>query len=370
VSDAEALREKRIAETLVGKIRSVTDRIGRPVKLMEVCGTHTVELRKQGVHSLLPPEITLVSGPGCPVCVTPTGYVDNALSLAKSGKACIATFGDMLRVPGSTGDALVSFSGSGDARIVYSPLDLIPLAKKEGRPVVFLGIGFETTIPAVLAAFRAARNEGMKNLLLYSAFKTIPPALRALCGSASRVDGFMLPGHVSVIIGPEAYSFLEGSGGLPGVITGFEGLDMLLGILLLLRRIERGENGVENAYPRAVKPGGNPKALAIMDEMLSPRDELWRGLGVIPQSGLCLRPQYSDVDAAQIFKFPEVRENDNPHCICRSVITGQAIPTDCSLFGVHCTPDEPVGPCMVSSEGTCAAYLRYHSAIPAACGKG
>jgi hydrogenase expression/formation protein HypD len=354
------IEERALAGSMAQKIHAEVKRIGRPLKLMEVCGTHTVELRKQGVHSLLPPEITLVSGPGCPVCVTPTGYVDNAIALARDGRAVVVSFGDMLRVPGSSGDALLSHQGTGAVKIVYSPQELIPIAEKDARPHVFLGIGFETTIPTVLAAFRQARAGGISNLFLYSAFKVIPPALRILAADPeSRVDGFILPGHVSVIIGPEAYGFLAAPGGIPGVITGFEGLDMLLGILLLVRMIGRGARGVENAYPGVVKPGGNPKARALMEEMLSPRNELWRGLGMIPASGLGLRPELSEMDAEIRFGLPAVQEHDDPKCLCRRVITGSALPVECTLFGGRCTPDDPVGPCMVSSEGTCAAYLRY-----------
>jgi hydrogenase expression/formation protein HypD len=363
VSMPSASDEKATAASLAAEIRAVVRRIGRPVKIMEVCGTHTVELRKQGVHWLLPPEIALVSGPGCPVCVTPIGYIDNALALAGAGKALIASFGDMLRVPGSSGASLASYSASGRVRMVYSPSELLEIARGENRPVVFLGIGFETTIPAILSAFKSALNEGIENLFLYSAFKIIPPALRLLSADPSRrIDGFLLPGHVSVIIGPEAYSFLEAPGGLPGVITGFDGLEMLLGILMLLRRIERGERGIENAYAHVVKPGGNPKAQALMKEMLAPADALWRGLGVMPGSGMVLRNGFSGIDAEKRFALPEIGGHDDPRCLCHKVITGESLPTDCPLFSARCTPDDPVGPCMVSSEGTCAAYLRYSGA--------
>jgi hydrogenase expression/formation protein HypD len=364
VNGPEAARERETAASMVSEIHRAVRDLNGPVKIMEVCGTHTVELRKQGVHSLLPAGITLVSGPGCPVCVTPAGYVDNAIELAQSGEALVATFGDMLRVPGSSGSSLASFSGSG-VKMVYSPSELLAMAASSAKPVVFLGIGFETTIPAVLAAFRAAVSEGIENLYLYSAFKVVPPALRLLVSDpARRVDGFILPGHVSVVIGSKAYEFLQRPGGVPGVITGFDGLDMLLGILMLLRLIAEGRNLVENAYPRAVRPEGNRKALALMAEMLCPRDALWRGLGSIPESGLGLKETYAGMDAERRFGLPEIREGDDPRCICRKVITGEAVPTDCPLFAGACTPDEPVGPCMVSSEGTCAAYLRYGDGRP------
>ncbi len=356
----QGLTEEGVARSMTAEIQKTARRIARPVKIMEVCGTHTVELRKQGVVSLLPPEVTLVSGPGCPVCVTPTGYIDNALSLVKSRRAVIASFGDMLRVPGINGETLISHAGEGGVKLVYSPQEVLSLAQGRTEPVVFLGVGFETTIPTVLAAFKAARAEGLKNLFLYSAFKVIPPALRALIFAPDRrVDGFLLPGHVSVIIGAGAYRFLEEPGGLPGVVTGFEGLDMLLGILMVLRQIERGENRVENAYPRAVSEGGNTRARALMEEMLEPRDTAWRGLGVIPSSGLGLRDAYAGLDAERIFSIPTPREHDHPRCLCRKVITGSAVPEQCPLFGKQCTPEDPVGPCMVSTEGTCAAHLRY-----------
>jgi hydrogenase expression/formation protein HypD len=247
-------------------------------------------------------------------------------------------------------------------KLVYSPAELAGLARAAGRPVVFLGIGFETTIPTVAAAVKSAVESGVRNLSVYSAFKVVPPALALLTADpARRIDGYLLPGHVSVIIGPEAYAFLQGPGGLPGVITGFEGLDMLLGLLMIVRQVSRHESKVENAYPRAVKPGGNVRARELMKEMLEPRDALWRGLGVIPRSGLGLRPAFAEMDAEVKFGLPDIHDSDDPRCLCRKVIAGEAVPYDCPLFGKRCTPDDPVGPCMVSSEGTCAAYLRYGS---------
>ncbi len=356
------MTEKSLADAMVREIdRTVAD-IGREVRIMEVCGTHTVELRRQGLHELLPDGITLVSGPGCPVCVTPTGYVDNAIELARSGKALVASFGDMLRVPGTSGATLASLGSTGSVKLVYSPSELAALARAEARPVVFLGIGFETTIPTVVAALKSAVESGVRNLFVYSAFKVVPPALALLTADPERkIDGYLLPGHVSVILGPEAYAFLGQPGGLPGVITGFEGLDMLLGVLMIVRQVSRHESKVENGYPRAVKPGGNPRARALMQETLEPRDALWRGLGVIPGSGLGLRPSFAAMDAELKFGLPEIRDSDDPRCLCRKVIAGEAVPYDCPLFAKRCTPDDPVGPCMVSSEGTCAAYLRYGS---------
>jgi hydrogenase expression/formation protein HypD len=354
------MTEKELAASLLSEIEKTVEGLGRTVRIMEVCGTHTVELRRQGIHGMLPEDITLISGPGCPVCVTPTGYIDNAISLARSGKALVASFGDMLRVPGSGGETLASLGSTGAVKLVYSPAELPALARAESRPVVFLGIGFETTIPTVISSLASALSSGVRNLLLYSAFKVVPPALHLLTESPERrIDGYLLPGHVSIILGPEPYGFLSEPGGIPGVITGFDGLDMLLGVLKLVRQVARGENRVENAYPRAVKPGGNPRARALMEEMLEPRDARWRGLGVIPDSGLFLRPALAEFDAEKVFGLPEVTDADDPRCLCPRVISGEAVPTECPLFGTRCTPDDPVGPCMVSAEGTCAAYLRY-----------
>lgn len=355
--------ERRIASRLVAEIEAAAARADRSLRLMEVCGTHTVELRRQGIHSLLPKSIVLVSGPGCPVCVTPSGYIDNALALADSGRALIATFGDMMKVPGSAGRSLYSLAGTGRVRLVYSPAELVAMAEATDRPVVFLAVGFETTTPVVLAALKEARGRGISNLFLYTAFKTVPPALRFLLASPVHgIDGFMLPGHVSTIIGAQAYGLLEREGGRPGVITGFEGLDMLVGILMLVRQIARGECRVENAYTRAVRREGNTRAQELMAEALEPRDDAWRGLGAIPGGGLGLKPSLSAYDAEREFSLPPAVDVEPPGCLCARIIAGLNTPPQCALFATRCTPDDPVGPCMVSSEGTCAAYLRYGEA--------
>jgi hydrogenase expression/formation protein HypD len=352
--------ERRLAGSIVSEIEAAAARIGRTVRIMEVCGTHTVELRKQGIHSLLPESVTLVSGPGCPVCVTPSGYIDNALSLVREGRAAVATFGDMLKVPGSDGTTLASLSGSGKVRVVYSPRELVRIAETTEGPLVFLAVGFETTTPTIVSALLEAREHGHANLFLYTAFKTVPPALRFLLSNPDHgIDGFLLPGHVSLIIGTDAYRFLEGPGGRPGVVTGFEALDMLAGILMVLRQVERHECTVQNAYPRAVRPHGNPRALQLMERALEPRGDAWRGLGVIPGGGLGLRDSLANSDAELAFSLPPAADVEAPGCLCSRVIAGMATPPQCGLFGARCTPDTPVGPCMVSSEGTCAAYFRY-----------
>ncbi len=361
MATAEPSGERALVQELARRVAGTAARLDRQVRLMEVCGTHTVALRKSGIHSLLPANVTLVSGPGCPVCVTPTGYIDNALSLVEGKRALVATFGDMLRVPGSTGLSLARHAGNGAVRMVYSPAQLLALAAEaRPKPVVFLGIGFETTIPTVAAVFLEAWECKIRNLYLYTAFKTVVPALEALLAQPdSRVDAFLLPGHVSAVIGSDAYQFLAGPGGAPGVVAGFEPVDMLAAILLALRQLAAGERRVENAYRRVVRPDGNPRARAVMDRLLEPSDELWRGLGAIPRSGRSLRPQYSQMDAAAAFGLAPLTAGDPPGCLCGQVIRGVSNPPDCALFKGRCTPEHPVGPCMVSSEGTCAAWLRY-----------
>jgi hydrogenase expression/formation protein HypD len=352
--------ESDLARQIVSEIGAVTARIGRPVRLMEVCGTHTVELRKQGIHSLLPREVILVSGPGCPVCVTPSGYIDNAMKLVSDGKAVVATFGDLLKVPGASGQTLASLSGTGRVKMVYSPSELVGIARGSALPVVFLAVGFETTVPTIVSGLLEARDQGIRNLLLYTAFKTVPPALRFLLSDPSHgIDGFILPGHVSVIIGSDAYAFLEEDSGRPGVITGFEGMDMLVGVLALLRLVQSGEHRVRNAYPRVVTKEGNGRAQELMNQTLEPRSETWRGLGIIPGAALGLQEKLHDADAERVLSIPPAEDREAPGCLCAKVIAGVALPPQCKLFGKRCTPDDPVGPCMVSSEGTCAAWFRY-----------
>jgi hydrogenase expression/formation protein HypD len=359
------LQDRRLAAPLLEEIKRTAAKIPRTVRIMEVCGTHTVAIRRSGVHSLLPKNILLVSGPGCPVCVTPTSYIDNALNLLDTSRATIVSFGDMLKVPGSDGRNLAGCLGRGRVRIVYSPAELLPIARDSAEAVVFLAIGFETTIPTVAAAFLQARRAGIGNLFLYTAFKTVPPALRALLASPGRnLEGFLLPGHVSVIIGQQPYRFLEQPGGVPGVITGFEPLDLLQGISAVLKQIAGGQRHVENAYTRAVRANGNPKARELMDELLEPADALWRGFGVIPASGLTLRPGFHDADAELQFSLPPLHNVEPPGCLCAQVLQGGVLPAECTLFGKRCTPETPVGPCMVSSEGTCAASFRYGDAEP------
>jgi hydrogenase expression/formation protein HypD len=355
-----ASAERALAASRLEEIRRLAASLGREVRIMEVCGTHTVSIRRAGLRSLLPENVRLLSGPGCPVCVTPAGYIDLALSLLDRPDLVLATFGDMLKVPGASGLSLASRMGSGRLRILYSPAELPGLARAASGPVVFLGVGFETTAPTVAAAFLQAARQGIDNLYLFAAFKTVPPALRALLADPqSRLDAFLLPGHVSAVLGLEPYRFLEEASGLPGAVTGFEPLDLVEGILALLRQLAAGRRRVENAYARVVRPGGNPRAREVMAELLEPEDALWRGLGAIPGSGLRLRERYRGQDAAVRFGLPPVWNSEPAGCGCARVLLGRLEPEACPLFGRACTPESPVGPCMVSSEGSCAAAFRY-----------
>lgn len=353
---ADHLRDPDLAGRIARGIGRASETVGRPLRIMEVCGTHTVALRATGVRSLLPAGLALLSGPGCPVCVTPAGYIDNALLLVERHGARLATFGDLLKVPATDGRTLASHAAAGRVRVVYSPAQLAALAAEGGAPLVFLGIGFETTAPAVAAAFLA--DDLPSNLLLYPAFKRIVPALAALLSEGGLpVDAFLLPGHVSAIIGASAYGLLEGV--VPGIIAGFEPVDLLHAILLAVAQIAAGESRVQNAYRRAVRPDGNPTARALMDRLLQPGAEPWRGLGSIPGGSLVLRPEFRRLDAAAAFDLPPVVDRDPPGCRCGDVIRGRAEPCGCGLFGRACTPEHPVGPCMVSAEGACAAVLKY-----------
>lgn len=353
-------RSRGLALRLAAGIERAAERIGREIRIMEVCGTHTVSLRRSGVKSLLPRTLRLVSGPGCPVCVTPSGYISNALALVERHGATVATFGDMVKVPDPEGRSLAAYLGSGRVRILYSPRELIELARSSDGPVVFLGVGFETTIPTIASVFLRARDEGIRNLYLFAAFKTVPPALRALVSDPEcAIDGFLLPGHVSVVIGLEPYRFLAEEFALPGVVGGFEPVDMLGALLGIVEQLAEGRAEIRNAYRRAVRDEGNPVARAAIERLLSPGPALWRGLGPLPASGLRLREEMAPMDAERVFDLPEIVDYDPPGCLCARVIQGKATPPQCGLFGRRCTPERPIGPCMVSSEGTCAAYLRY-----------
>lgn len=353
-------RNRELALRAAAEIRHVAETLPGEVRIMEVCGTHTVSIRRSGVRSLLPASIRLISGPGCPVCVTPSGYISNALRLIEEHDARIVTFGDMAKVPDPDGRTLAEYLGGGRVKIVYSPQETIEIARETAGPVVFLGIGFETTTPAVASVILRAREEGIDNLYLAAAFKLVPPALRVLVSDPDcAVDAFLLPGHVSVVLGLEPYRFLAEEFHIPGVVGGFEPLDILLAILKIVRQLASGRAEIENAYPRAVRIEGNPQARQTMGALLRPERSLWRGLGSLEGSGLGLRAEMEGLDAARVFGLPELVDYDPPGCLCAKVIQGKSLPAQCPLFGRRCTPDTAVGPCMVSSEGTCAAHFKY-----------
>jgi hydrogenase expression/formation protein HypD len=328
---------------------------------MEVCGTHTVEIFRHGIRSMLPGTVSLLSGPGCPVCVTSIHDVDAAISIAKRPGTVLVTFGDMMRVPGGKQSLMEARSEGADVRVMYSPMDALKLAQQEPqKEVVFFATGFETTSPLIAGTVYAAARQAVKNFSIFSSHKTVPLAIKALLDSPDvRVDGFIMPGHVSTMIGLKPYEFIASQYHIPCVVTGFEAEEIMHGILMLVRQIARGEARVENAYPSVVKPEGNPKAMAILNDVFEPSDAYWRGIGNLPGTGLKLREKFRAYDAEARFR-PETTGIPEPElCSCGDILRGVKIPTECPIFGTGCTPDSPVGPCMVSAEGSCAAYYKY-----------
>ncbi len=340
---------------------------GRPVTIMEVCGTHTMAIFRYGIRALLPDGIRLISGPGCPVCVTPSYYVHAAVTLSQRDDVIITTFGDMMRIPatagdGSRGESLLSRKAQGnDIRIVYSPLDSLKIAAENpGKKVVFLSVGFETTVPVIALSVLKANEAGLDNFSVLSANKTVPEALKVLSvDSEIGVDGYLYPGHVSAIIGTGFYDEIAERYGIPGIVAGFEPLDVMHAIISLASNINNKKIVVENQYCRVVTREGNPVALEKMNEVFEARDAVWRGIGCIPGSGLQVRDKYSKHDAWKVFDLRQEAGNEPKGCLCGEVLKGKRTPKDCGLFGKACTPENPVGSCMVSSEGTCAAYYKY-----------
>ena len=332
-------------------------------RIMEVCGTHTMAIAEAGIRSLLPEHIQLISGPGCPVCVTPPEDIDAVLDLAMEKDVILTSYGDMLRVPGSRkGDSLLRRRALGaDVRIVYSPMDALETAAQEpGKQVIFLGIGFETTAPGTAAAVLTAKERGLKNFTVYSMLKSVEPALRALMAMEGfSVNGFLCPGHVATIIGETGFQFLPTEYGMPGVIGGFEPEEIRTAVYLLLKQIAAGEAKIQNAYPRAVRPEGNPLARRMLEQSFELETARWRGLGEIPDSGFGLRKELEAYDAGKRFSIQAGKPALPNGCRCGDVITGKIRPRQCPLFGKICTPEDPVGPCMVSSEGACAAAYKY-----------
>lgn len=354
----EEYRDGGMARGLVEAIRRT---VTRPWTIMEVCGGQTHSIVRFGIDELLPPEVTLLHGPGCPVCVTPVELIDRAVAIASRPGVIFCSFGDMLRVPGSERDLFRAKSEGADVRVVYSPLDALALARQfPEREVVFFAVGFETTAPANALAVDQARQLGLRNFSLLVSHVLVPPALEAILGSGrARVDGFLAAGHVCAVMGTSEYGPLAQRYGVPIVVTGFEPLDLLHGIHLCLRQLEEGRGEVENAYERLVKAEGNLTAQDLIRRIFEVSPRTWRGIGAIPESGLALRAEYADCDATARFGVEDVGGQESPECQSGLVIQGLLKPQECQAFGRTCTPERPLGATMVSGEGACAAYYRY-----------
>ncbi len=351
-------------EPLREELRELTDRAGRRIQLMEVCGTHTVSIFRTGLRSLLPENLRLVSGPGCPVCVTAQRHIDAALELASRDDTVIATYGDMVRVPGQHGSLERLRADGARIQVINSARAALDLARRESATdVIFLGVGFETTAPATAATILEAERDGIENFSVLMCHKLVVPAMQALLGAGDvPLDGFLAPGHVSVIIGSAAYEPIASDHHRPVVVAGFEAEQIMRGLVGLVRQIVAQRAAVENAYSAVVTNEGNRVALDLLDRVFEPADTPWRELGVIPASGLELQPAYRRFDALRRFNVQLGQDEDNPLCRCGEVITGKVEPVECGAFGNECTPLHPVGPCMVSSEGTCAAWYKYNRA--------
>jgi hydrogenase expression/formation protein HypD len=354
-------RSPRDAERLAHQIAGLVEP-GRHYKFMEVCGGHTHTIYKHGIEDLLPPQVELVHGPGCPVCVIPMGRQDDAIAIARRPEVIFTTFGDMMRVPATRGSLLDAKAQGADVRMVYSPLDALRIARENpDRQVVFFAIGFETTTPSTAITLLRARAAGVENFSVFANHVTIIPAIKAILDSPDlRLDGFIGPGHVSTVIGVRPYRWSARDHGTPVVVSGFEPVDILQGIYLILRQLAEGRSEVENQYTRVVRDEGNPAALRAIAETMELRTTFeWRGLGFISQSALKLRPEFAAWDAEVRYDVPGVRVADPKACQCGEVLKGVIKPWECKVFGTACTPDRPIGTCMVSSEGACAAYYNF-----------
>jgi len=347
-------------------VRHLSHQIGnisrKHIHLMEVCGGHTMAIHKNGLTDFLPDNINLLSGPGCPVCVSSQRFIDHAIVLGRLPGVILATYGDLIRVPGSRSSLEKEKAKGADIRIVYSVLDVLEIAKQNHKnQVVFIGIGFETTAPASAAAIVRAQAEGLKNFYLLSSHKVMPPALESLAAGDTRIDGFIAPGHVSAITGYRIYQKLSEVYKRGVVISGFEPADILQSVLMLVKQIELNHYHVENEYTRVVRPEGNPRALAIMNEVFITVDAEWRGLGVVPRSGLAIGEKYAAFDASLRFMVNVPESLPSKGCICGEILTGKSRPSDCRLFSSVCNPFNPVGACMVSSEGACSVFYKFRS---------
>ncbi|MDR0627714.1 MAG: hydrogenase formation protein HypD [Bifidobacteriaceae bacterium] len=358
----DEFRDPVAAKRLLKAIEARADQVGRPLRWMEVCGGHTHTIYRHGLERLLPESVGFVHGPGCPVCVIPMGRVDDAVYLAQQPGVILTTFGDMMRVPGTGGSLLQAQARGADVRFVYSPLDALKVARDNpDREVVFFAVGFETTAPSTAVTLARVAATGVKNFSVFCNHVTIAPPLRALLeGEDLALDGFIGPGHVATVVGARHFDFIPDEYGLPVVVTGFEPLDILQAVEMLLEQYVDGRRMVENQYARVVRAEGNPAALALMSEVFTLRDTFeWRGLGFIERSGYRLSDAFADFDAERRFEMPGLRVADPPACECGSVLKGLLKPWECRVFGTGCTPEKPIGTCMVSPEGACAAYYNF-----------
>jgi hydrogenase expression/formation protein HypD len=350
-------RDSSLVRPLVAELKKT---LNKPVRLMEVCGTHTMAIFRSGIRSILPENMEIVSGPGCPVCVTSATHMDAFISMAEIPGVRVAIFGDLFRVPGSNGSLSNAAGRGAQVEVVYSPMDALDLARNNpDELVVFLGVGFETTTPGIAATILAAHREDISNFCVFSTQKVIPGPLLALLEDPQlEINALLCPGHVSAIIGAGAYQpFVDR--GLACVVAGFEPADLLNGLILIARQVNAGTPEIENIYPRVVSWEGNRRALAMVDEIFEPADMEWRGLGMIENSGLAIREKYRSFDALSRLDIELVPVEEPKGCLCGDILKGQTVPPQCPLFGTRCTPSSPIGPCMVSSEGTCAAYYKY-----------
>lgn len=351
------LKDPKLAKSILQKINDCK----REINIMEVCGTHTMNIFKSGIRDLIPSNINLICGPGCPVCVTPQNYIDSAMELSKNENVIIATFGDLIKVPGSKSSLQIQKSNGRDIRVVYSPLQSLDIAKEnKNKEVVFLGVGFETTAPVIALSVYNAKNEGLSNFSLLHSIKTMPNAMKNLVlDDDVNIDGFLCPGNVSAVIGVRHYEFLANNYKLPMVIAGFENSDILAGIYTLIEMINNNEYEIKNTYNRLVKYEGNKKALSLINEVFEECSSTWRGLGNIENTGLKIKDKYKNYDAYYKFNINLNEINNNKECICGQILKGAKKPIDCKLFKNTCNPQNPIGPCMVSEEGTCLAYYKY-----------
>lgn len=356
----EEYRDPQAIQALIAELRAL---VTRPWVLMEICGGQTHAIMRYGIDQLLPPEIELVHGPGCPVCVTPLELIDKALQIAAQPDVIFTSYGDMLRVPGSHGDLFSVRAAGGDVRVVYSPLDAVKIAQQNPeKQVVFFAIGFETTAPPNAMSVVQAKALGLTNYSILVSHVCVPPAMHAILSSPdNRVQGFLTAGHVNTVMGYWEYPPIVEKYGIPMAVTGFEPVDLLRGIVETVRLLEKGENKIVNAYPRAVTFEGNQAAQKIIQQVFMPCDRKWRGIGEIPMSGWCLRPEFNDFNAEHRFDVGAIQTQESALCIAGEILKGKKKPHHCSAFGNLCTPETPLGATMVSSEGACAAYYRYRN---------